>query len=323
VQAGVRAKGGTVRREHRAPYPGQAVRVSGTGGGDATATDRDGFYDFIVKRGKHTITLPGGSKKLNPKSRTVDAQSDTDHLNFTDCDRTDPKRCDLVEIDGTLVDVDGQPFANALITVNDHAQSVPQSIGDISDTAVTDSLGRFTVLAPRGDVYVRASASNTIDKAPRFASTAKGIHISGDEDHVTMKLQMTPRLFGYSKSSATKGLKGDPEYGVLFFVASALSLAGSTSADRIYIQHEGANAPGCVNVQVVPIAALIGHNSFSSATPSQDLLPVPSPAPTEYCPGTYEAILEQSNGKHITRSQFTLAGKLPAAPTVTETTTSI
>ncbi len=130
---------------------GGRVVVAGKGGAKTVRTDARGFYSVEVARGSHTVRA-SASGRTQPVSRTVNAQSDVNGLDFDHCGlpanyhahehlgQPAVTGCELVKVSGTAVDIDGRTYSGVYV------------LGP-GDLGLTNHVGRFGPLYfPRGQV---------------------------------------------------------------------------------------------------------------------------------------------------------------------------
>jgi hypothetical protein len=166
------------------PADGVGVTLQGPHGTKETTTNNDGTYSFTVEKGTYTIRVPGSSGGVKPSSRSVDAHSDVEGLDFTVCKSpsgyhgTKPA-CDLVALSGYVLDISGAAYDHAIV-------SVP---GDITQA---NSLGQYELFTPPGsvlvtadDVYAAADATGSVqadaagdDSTAPDLTIQPGLHIS-------------------------------------------------------------------------------------------------------------------------------------------------
>ena len=145
-----------------APAPAQVVAATGGATSAETVTGTDGGFDLDVPPdGSYALGLPEVPvTEFAPSTRTVAASKDVGRLDFTICTVPDnyvgePLGCDLVEINGKVVDVTGEPYADALVKGG-------------GDSAVANGSGKFSLMVPRGEVALHAS-----DKAAAHCSAGR------------------------------------------------------------------------------------------------------------------------------------------------------
>jgi hypothetical protein len=222
------------------PATGRAVAVSGAGGDSETEASKTGSYKFKVKRGHYTIRVPGSKGSVKPKSRSVDAQADIGHLNFLLCKEPEgyhgsKQDCGLVDIEGTVVDIDNQPYANATV-------SAPGG-----SSAETDAAGHFVVRTAPGKIEVNAEDKRSI------ARPSNSVEVDATHAVNTAKIKLLPKIVMSQAASASVvaqvgglPLKPSPATDEFFKapVKGTVTLGGSGHFGKESVSSDGKNPRG-------------------------------------------------------------------------------
>ena len=149
------------------PADGEQLEMSGPGGSShATTTNKSGHYRFDVKPGSYPIHVAGPKGTAEPASQVsvhAVANASVESLDFSVCkephadvetgefDAHHP--CDLVEIDGSVLDIDDQPYTYASVLALGRGYAHDGYVCEfcrINDVARIGATGTFTLFAPRG-----------------------------------------------------------------------------------------------------------------------------------------------------------------------------
>lgn len=150
-----------------------------------TETDRNGNYRFEVRPGSYTVRLPGDGKAVEPKTRTVEVGTTSVRgMDFMLCKRPEGTKaklaCGPVRIEGTAVDIDGQPFPGAILRTRDSAAT----------TSTSGAFTLFTTSTGRVDIAVTGEVGATIPGAGRATVTVR----RGQAAVTGVKVKVRPQL---------------------------------------------------------------------------------------------------------------------------------
>jgi len=193
------------------PWSGQAVELSGAHGDHVTKSSKDGVYRFLVKRGRYAVRVSDPHGRVEPTSRSFAATANVGNQDFTYCKEPAEAApgdygCDLVEVEGSVVDVKGQPYSGGLVAVaRGVIKGYPGSTEE-GDQTFTDSSGHFVLFAARGTVTVVATGDTpaapedqvTVNAslAVNTAATLKlvpGVTVGSGPDRLTVNVGQLPK----------------------------------------------------------------------------------------------------------------------------------
>jgi hypothetical protein len=269
---------------------GQQVGLDGEGHHFEAITDYDGNYKFRVKRGNYEAHLLGTKSKVDPDHHEVHAEGDVPDQDFTLCKvpenyKGKKRSCDLVEIEGQVRDVYGQPVGTYQVSTNTDQSEVRN--------------GRYSVFAEAGQAAVEVHRQRPTGTGQVDTVSAHGTVVHHDID---MEPMMKPLVAA-----------SDPSKLVLEYWN--LPARTATGTDRTYTLE----VHGTDNANPDRICSLDGKETTSGAgvppefSLDEDVLqikPDPSYEPTfektfyNWCESSYLMKLVDSSGKVLIRKVF-------------------
>jgi hypothetical protein len=254
------------------------------------STNSAGGYSFKVKPGHYTIrvdpTTFGVDKgSTDPKSRSVDAQEDVANLDFSSCKMPEGYRgeCGLARIVGRVVDVDGAPYASAIVFVGD-VRERPHSESDYDDV-LTDRSGNYDLFTTPDTTEV--SARDAVDGDVRNSinvDLTRAVTYAPD-------IKLVPELSVTSTAAQ------------LFAQAGGLPLQQAVTTDDLVATARNSSI-FCRSSATVPLMMRSDepeYRRFGEATVDAD-----STGFASFCPGAWTAFVRNSSGRPLVTTTFTV-----------------
>lgn len=298
------------------PADGEQLEISGPGGSShATTTNKSGHYRFDVKPGSYTIHVAGPKGTAEPASRSVHAvaNASVENLDFSVCkepahnvetgefDAHHP--CDLVEIDGSVLDIDDQPYTYASVLALGRGYAHDGYVCEfcrINDVARIGATGTFTLFAPRGQETMEVTD---------FYGGNEEFPVSATRDvNVLAPYKLLPYILMQTVAPSYMLVKV-ADLPTSFSVAHIASLSLAIKGVEVQVGQLG----GCRNQETVPITGIApyGHDAQFEAFPDGTSSRVESPSSavedpelqlasfSSFCPGSYTGTLVNSLGEPV------------------------
>ena len=270
-----------------------AARVS-----DARTNSR-GRYSFSVKPGSYRIAVVsrrvGRAESVAPTSRVVDARrngpASIGNLDFTLCHNPlgdSDRGCDLVEINGSVVDMHGAAYSHPFVEVGRAGSTASlENSDDLSDQGYGDATGHFMLFAPRGRVDVRVSGNTP---------AAPAVTVSVDATRAVNTVAPLQLLPGISVNTGGRGGTG-----TLYVNIGQLPSQPYSGDHFLIFALHGHGGQECTFGEAAPVTTEdYGHSASFQMFPNAD-----GESHSAFCRDTYSAVLDDSDLKEVVSGEFT------------------